>query len=75
MTSVQSQQPHAHLGLRRRDPSHTVCCEPKLVVLFVGFIFMILCGVLQIWGLRSEICRLVLLDYVDYLTDLLLPSS
>ena len=22
-------QPHAHLGTRRRDPSHTVCCEPN----------------------------------------------
>ena len=34
----------------------------------------IYCGS-AIWGLRSEICRLVPLDCVDYLTALLLPSS
>jgi hypothetical protein len=26
---TQRTQPHAHLGTRRRDPSHTVCCEPN----------------------------------------------
>ena len=38
-------------------------------------VLIILSGKLQIWGLRSEICRLVPLDYVDYLTALLPPSS
>ena len=36
--------------------------------LFAGFVLIILSGLLRIWGLRSEICRLVPLDYVDYLT-------
>ena len=36
--------------------------------LFSGNVLIILRGLLRIWGLRSEICRLVPLDYVDYLT-------
>ena len=42
---------------------------------FAGFILIILSGLLRIWGLRYEICRLVPLHYVHYLTALLPPSS
>ena len=31
-----------------------------------GFVLIILSGLLRIWGLRSEICRLVPLQYVHY---------
>ena len=41
----------------------------------VGFVLIILSGLLRIWGLRYEICRLVPLHYVHYLTALLPPSS
>ena len=40
----------------------------KLEGPFAGFVLIILSGLLRIRGLRSEICRLVPLDYVDYLT-------
>ena len=47
----------------------------KLERLFAGFILIILSGLLRNWGLRYEICRLVPLHYVHYLTALLPPSS
>ena len=40
----------------------------KLEGLFAGFVLIIQSGFLRLWGLRSEICRLVPLHYVHYLT-------
>jgi hypothetical protein len=42
---------------------------------FAGFVLIILSGLLRILGLRSEICRLVPLHYVHYLTVYVLFSS
>ncbi len=53
-------------------PEAKVCARGfvnnKLERPFAGFVLIILSGLLRIWGLSSEICRLEPLHYVHYLT-------